>query len=161
MGRIQPRPPKKRVQFLLLLLLCTAPGIAKEATSPLPGPGDTVEVLPDMKVKGTVECSFGFGVTMFRQSGTMKVLRLFVAKMSKDSPAAQRGLKSGDEILSLDGKKVRGMDSEARQGGELFTLLCNRPAGDTIAVEVVMHDQVQRLTLTAVQPSTPGKARRR
>ncbi len=114
-----------------------------------------------MKVKGIVECSFGFGVSLFRQSGTMKVLRLFIAKMSKDSPAAKLGLKSGDEILSLNGKKVRGMDSEARQGGELFTLLCNRPAGDTLEMEVVMQDKVQRLTLKAVQPPTPEKARRR
>lgn len=143
--------------LLSILMLGASPASAADAA---PGPGEAVEVLPPIKVKGEVECSFGFAVTMFRNPKTRKVDRLFVGKMSRSSPAAKLGLKPGDEILSLNGKKVRGMDGEAKQGAELFTLLCNRTPGDTVEFEVVLdaQDRVQHLTLKAVKSSRRDKA---
>lgn len=139
----------------LMLFFGASPGLAADA---LPGPGEPVEVLPDLKVKGQVQCSFGFGVTMHREAGTLKVLRLFVGKMEKRSPAAKLGLNPGDEILSINGEKVRGMDGEAKQGARLFSLLCNRAPGETIDLEVAAPDRVHRLTLKALKPAGRPKA---
>jgi C-terminal processing protease CtpA/Prc len=146
-------PPMKRSLPLLLFILPLGAALAPAAQKTTPKPEEPAVALPAMSVKGEIECSFGFGVNFYRQTETHRVLRLFVARMDKKSPAAKLGLRSGDEILSINGEKVLGMNGETKQGGRLFSLLCNREPGDTIEVEVATPDDVRRFTLTAIKGS--------
>lgn len=137
---------KSAASLLLIALMSSAASdAAAEAVKPLP----PAEVLPPISVKGEVQCSFGFGVRLHRDPGTRKVLRLFVTKVRKGSSAAKLEVKPGDEILSINGEKVRGMDGEAKQGARLFSLLCNRSPGETVEMEIMDPDRVRRLTLRA------------
>ncbi len=131
---------------MLLALLCGP--LARLEAAP-PKPAEPVEVLPTVKVKGEVQCSFGFGVSLLRQPETRKISRLFITRVSPKSSAAKLGLGPGDEILAINGEKIRGMDGEAKQGAKLFSLLCDRAAGETIEIEVLSQERVQHLTLQA------------
>ncbi len=96
-------------------------------------------------------CNFGIGVAGTREAETHLIKRLFIIDVTADSEAGRLGLQPGDEILSINGKKVAGMDGTKKAGAELFELLVNQAPGKTIQLEVVVHS-VKSLTLTARTP---------
>jgi C-terminal processing protease CtpA/Prc len=121
------------------------------ATDPAPPKKEEPLALPKMAVTGTAVCSFGIGVAGVRDPRTKRVSRLFITEVADDTPAARAGLREGDEILSINGKKVLGMDGEIKSGSELFELLVNQYPGRTIEIEVAVRT-VRKMTLTAISP---------
>ena len=55
------------------------------------------------------------------------------------SVAESIGLKTGDEILSINGKKVTDLTGGTKVDGDLFRLLVDRPAGEKVSVEVLIR----------------------
>ena len=64
------------------------------------------------------------------------------------SQADQIGLQRGDEILSLNGRKIADLKRGTKSGSDLFELFVNQPVGQMIDVEVVVH-VVKRIVLAA------------
>lgn len=127
-----------------LLLVSWLAAAEPAATKP-----DETIALPKYQVKGETVCPFGIGIAGTREAGTHKMKRLFITDVTSGSEAERLGLEAGDEILSINGKKVAGMDGTKQAGAELFEQLVNQAPGQTVALEVVVHS-VKNLTLTAL-----------
>ena len=101
-------------------------------------PEETIE-LPKLAIKGSPISSYGFGIVGLREPVTKKIKRLFVADVTEDSEAQRRGIQEGDEILSINGVKVAGMDGLMKPGSPLFDLLINQPPGQSIKFEITVR----------------------
>jgi C-terminal processing protease CtpA/Prc len=158
-----PQPARLRRSAALLatgLFLCTPRLHAAQPAPTQPEPAKAVETveLPKMSVRGEAVCSYGIGVAAEREHGTKKIKRLFIYSVAEDSDAAQAGLKPGDEILSVNGHKVAGMDGTMKPGAELFDLLVDQPAGRSLALEVAVRT-VRKVTLEATPDPSRGLRR--
>lgn len=105
--------------------------------------------LPKLSVKGEPVCSFGIGIVGTRDSKTKKIQRLFISVVVPGSTAEQRGLKVGDEILAINGRKVAGAEGEIKRGAWLFDQLADQEPGQTIDLEVAVR-VVKQVTLRAI-----------
>lgn len=77
----------------------------------------------------------GIGISVEEKNG-----KLLIAHVIKDGPAEQGGLRKGDRILSVDGKKVRSVDDASdRIGGE---------AGTDVVLKLKRGGQDVTVTLT-------------
>jgi S1-C subfamily serine protease len=63
---------------------------------------------------------------------------MIVGFASGDSPAASAGLRSGDVVVSVDGKRVADM-------GHLMRLIGGAIGGTTVKLEVVRDDRTLRI----------------
>lgn len=135
-----------RLVATLALLMCFA-SVARPAEPAVP-PGEKVVRLPDLEVTTRAYCNFGFGIIVVANSETGEVSRIIIDDVLPDSTAAAIGLRKGDEILSVNGKKVVDMKGGMKGGGDLFGLLVNRPYGERIDVEVAVR-VVKRVLLVA------------
>lgn len=121
------------------------------AKSEKPAKEETIQ-LPKMTVKGEAVCSFGIGIVGSRDSQTRKIKRLFVSSVGIGSTADKLGLKRGDEILSINGVKVAGLDGEMKHGSWLFDLLVDQEPGTMIDLEMEIRT-VKAVTLRASSTS--------
>jgi len=128
------------------LLACLCPAIC--AAEPSPAPDEEIVRLPEMEVQTTAYCNFGFGIIVFGNNEAGTISRILIDDVLPDTAAAKYGLKSGDEILAVNGKRVAEMKGGMKGGSELFRLLVNRPPGERIDIEVVVR-VVKRVSLTA------------
>lgn len=77
----------------------------------------------------------GIGISVEKKNG-----KLLIAHVIKDGPAEQGGLRKGDQIISVDGKKVRSVDNASdRIGGE---------AGTDVVLKLKRGGQDVTVTLT-------------
>jgi S1-C subfamily serine protease len=116
-----------------------------------PPPSEEFIHLPKMTVKGSPICSFGIGVICTRDSTTRKIKRVFISEVSPGSTADNEGLKEGDEILTINGRKVAGVEGDIKPGAWLFDQLADREPGETIEVEVAIRT-VKKVRLSASRP---------
>lgn len=137
MNPIDSRRQRPAALRWLLLTLLSSPliGVAMKASQPQ---GET-QVLPAMRVKGELKCSFGLAFAVIREPTSRRVVRLVVTDVYEPSSAANVGLKPGDEILALNDEKVSGMTGGFKRGERLFDLLINRPAGEKLFAEIKEH----------------------
>lgn len=131
-----------------------------EPAKPAPAKIEETVELPKMAVKGEAICSYGIGLAAQREAGTRKIQRLFITAVADDSDAARLGLQPGDEILSINGHKVAGMDGSMKPGAELFDLVVDQHPGQTISVQVIVHS-TRNLTLEVLPTVGPGPMVRR
>ncbi len=139
-----PRRPALLAAFCFALLLPPA-----SAARPSPASGEEVYELPKMEVKDTAVCSFGIGVVATWDRATQKVTHLYVSGVSPGSAAEELGLARGDEILSINGRKVSELKGSFKHGSDFFNLLVNQPPGREIKLEVAVRT-VKPVTLTAL-----------
>lgn len=126
-------------RFLVVLFGCVVlllPGLFAAKTKP--DAEEKIE-LPKMTVNGRPICSYGIAISALREPSTRKIKRLFIKQVIEDSTAARQGLQAGDEIISINGRNVAGMDGTMKLGGELFDLLVDRPPLETAQFEVVVR----------------------
>ncbi|MEI7800205.1 MAG: PDZ domain-containing protein [Opitutaceae bacterium] len=126
----------------LLVSLTTILGYA-EAASP-----DTTITLPKFEVKSNAVCSYGIGIVATWNKTTQSIDHVYIEEVSPDSTAAGMGLVRGDEILTINGRKVTAMKGGMKRGSDLFELLVNQPVGRTIVLEVAVR-AVKRFELPA------------
>jgi membrane-associated protease RseP (regulator of RpoE activity) len=141
--------------LLAILWLATfTPLLPAADPAPEPKPDDETYVLPKLEVGTKLVCSFGFGLMASWDPKTQRVGRIFITEVNANSTAERLGLKRGDEILAINGKKVADLKGGNKPGSDLFALLVNRPAGELIDLEVAVR-VVKNLTLPAAQLGAP------
>ena len=123
--------------FSAVVLLSSTPLLGAKPEAPVTG--DHVVDLPEYKVTPTFHCNFGIGIAVYGDSkkGTLK--HVFIEDVIEGTAAEKYGLKRGDEILSVNGKKVTDMKGGIKVDGDLFNLLIDRPPGEKIKVEVAVR----------------------
>jgi len=94
----------------LLVSLTTILGYA-EAASP-----DTTITLPKFEVKSNAVCSYGIGIVATWNKTTQSIDHVYIEEVSPDSTAAGMGLVRGDEILTINGRKVTAMKGGMKRG---------------------------------------------
>jgi S1-C subfamily serine protease len=130
------------------LLLLAGLGPALRAAEPAAVIAEETITLPKFQVQGNAICSFGIGIIATWDKKNQSIGHVYVDDVSPGSEAEKIGLKRGDEILSLNGKKITDMKGGMRRGSDLFELLVNQPIGRTIDVEVAVR-VVKKVVLTA------------
>lgn len=73
---------------------------------------------------------------------------LYVDEVSPGSEADRTGLQRGDEILSINGRKIAGMKVGLKRDGGLFALLVDQPVGRMTDFEVAVR-VVKKVVLSA------------
>ena len=134
--------PRSMVTGWLLVSLTTVFGYAE---SPAP---DAIITLPKFEVKSNAVCSYGIGIVATWNKTTQSIDHVYIEEVSPDSTAAGLGLVRGDEILTINGRKVTAMKGGMKRGSDLFELLVNQPMGRTIVLEVAVR-AVKRFELPA------------
>jgi len=103
------------------------------------------EILSSLKEKGKVERGW-LGITI--QKITPEIAESFnlpdrsgalVTVVAKDSPADKAGIKRGDVIIELSGKKIKEMHEVPR-------LIANTPVGKSASIKVLREGKVLELT---------------
>ena len=79
-----------------------------------------------------------------------KAAGALVSDVTPDSPGAKAGLKTGDVITELDGKKIT-------DAGELQMLVGQKRPGDTIHLEVMRDDKPTNVAVTLADLSNPNQ----
>jgi len=134
--------PRSMVTGWLLVILTTVFGYAES-----PAPEATI-TLPKFEVKSNAVCSYGIGIVATWNKTTQSIDHVYIEEVSPDSTAAGLGLVRGDEILTINGRKVTAMKGGMKRGSDLFELLVNQPMGRTIVLEVAVR-AVKRFELPA------------
>jgi C-terminal processing protease CtpA/Prc len=140
------------LRFLLVMVLTPIAVFgAKE-------PAEETYALPKFEVKTQLVCSFGIGIVASWDAKNQAIGRIFISEVSSDSTAERIGLRRGDEILSINGKKVSELKGGNKPGSDLYALLVNRPPGEEINIEVSVR-AVKKVTLPAAGMGVPGPLR--
>jgi serine protease Do len=88
-----------------------------------------------------------------KKLGLTEAKGVLVTRVFEDGPGAKGGLKSGDVILSIDGKAVK-------DGRDLQSVVAGLPVGKDVAVQVIRERKPRALTVhIAEQPATFGTGR--
>ena len=127
-------------------LSCLALRLA--AAEPAPAANEERYELPKMEVRDAAVCSFGIGIVATWDKATQTVTHLYVDSVSSGSAAETFGLVRGDEILTINGRKITTMKGGLKRGSDLFELLVNQPPGKEISIEVLVR-AVKRVKLSA------------
>ena len=136
---------------LLLALFCLATVTAKEKDKTKDAPeriDDKLVVLEPFKVKVDPISSFAFDIRIYSDPETKKVDRMFVTGVLEGSDAARADLRTGDEIVKIDGMAVKDMEARLGPGSQLGALLLNRQAGEPMNLEIIAR-RTQQMTLHA------------
>jgi S1-C subfamily serine protease len=133
-----------------LLVGLFALGALMHAAETKPAATDERYELPKMEVKSRAICSFGIGVIATWDQASETVTHLYVDTVAPGSAAETFGLVHGDEILTLNGRKVTTLKGGLKRGSDLFNLLVDQPPGREIKLEVAVR-LVKHVSLNAVQ----------
>jgi predicted metalloprotease with PDZ domain len=134
-------------------LLSVAAVFAADQTKPVAPAEPPVQLAP-YAVNSTPVNSYAFDLVVRVSKETGKIVSLVISGVRENSDADQADLRPGDEITKINGVPVTEMDPQLGPDGQLGKLLLNRPKGERLDLEVVIHRKA-RATLHAVGP-TPG-----
>jgi S1-C subfamily serine protease len=134
---------------LLLVSLALLAPLSSKGKPPAPADGKVLELEP-FKVKGTAASNFAIDIRILVDAGTKKVFKVVVMRVAEDSDASDLGLQVGDEIVTINGVPVAGMDSRVDITSQIGRLFLNRHPGDSLKLEVITR-RTQKITLRALQ----------
>jgi len=144
--------PVRRLAPALLLAAVTA--VAAAEKKPAAPPADPPVKLAPYAVSSTPVNSYAFDLVVRVSKETGKIVSLTITGVRENSDADEAGLQPGDEITRINGIPVTEMDPKLGPDGQLNKLLLNRPKGERLDLEVIIHRKA-RATLHAIGP-VPG-----
>ncbi|MDQ5977328.1 MAG: hypothetical protein QG602_300 [Verrucomicrobiota bacterium] len=140
---------------LALVLLLPVAVHGKDGPQPaVPREKDKAIELEPFKIHEKPIISFAVDIVVRTDPATGSVTRIFITRVLPRTDAERAGLREGDEIVSLDGVAVKGLDATVAAGSPLGRFLLGRDPGDSLKFGVVMR-RTQECTLrAAVQENT-------
>ena len=121
---------------LLLALVCLATLSGKDKIPPVVA-NEKVLVLEPFKVNESPLISYAIDIAVYAEPKTKTVTRIFITRVLEDTDAARAGLQPGDEIVSLDGVPVKGMEARVGPDSALGRFLLNRDHGEKLNFEII------------------------
>ena len=118
------------------------------ATDKTPAKEDKLLILDPMVIRTEPVGSYAIEIGITINPDTKKVDRMFITGVQDDSDAEEAGLRSGDEILKLDGHSVQEFDAILRKDSPLGRILRDRDPGDPLKLEIRVR-RTQSYTLRA------------
>ena len=106
---------------------------------PAPTTPDEVTPLPKLVVQGNAVCSYGIGVIAKWNNQTQQLTSVTIDDVSPSSAAEKNGLKRGDEIISINSRKITDLKGGMKPGSDLSDLLVNQLNGRVIYLEVAVR----------------------
>jgi predicted metalloprotease with PDZ domain len=140
----------------LLALVCLATLSGKDKIPPVVA-NEKVLVLEPFKVSESPLISYAIDIAVYAEPKTKTVTRIFITRVLEDTDAARAGLQPGDEIVSLDGVPVKGMEARVGPDSALGRFLLNRDHGEKLNFEIITR-RTEKVTLRA-QRGIPGISR--
>jgi C-terminal processing protease CtpA/Prc len=131
----------------LCLLSCLSPAL--RAAEPISNTTEERITLPKFEANGNAVCCYGFGIIASWNAKTQSIDHVFIDYVTPGAKAEKIGLRPGDEILSLNGKKITDMKGGTKRGSDLFELLVDQPVGRMIDIEIAVR-VVKKYVLTAI-----------
>lgn len=132
--------------FLLLVALLAV--VSVPAAENPPTKDDKLLILDPMVIRTVPVGSYPIEIGITINADTKKVDRMFITAVREDSDADEAGLRSGDEILKLDGRSVKEFDATLRKDSPLGRILRNRDPGEPLKLEILVR-RTQSYTLRA------------
>lgn len=132
---------------VLLTLVCLATVSGKDKLPPAVA-NEKVLVLEPMKIKETPLISYAIDIAIYADPKTKLVTRIFITRVMEDTDAARAGLQPGDEIVSLDGVPVKGLEPRVGPDSPLGKFLLNRDHGERLNFEIITR-RTENVTLRA------------
>jgi len=136
------------VQVLFLSLLF---GLACNASANDKKPAEPPITLEPMVISADSLLSFGFSLRVVRQEPGDRLLTLSIERILEKSDADRKGLKSGYEIISINGREIQSYEATFRAGSELHQIFIGRPEGARVTLEVRPPGKTKTKKLTIVR----------
>jgi C-terminal processing protease CtpA/Prc len=130
---------------LLFLLALLSSVFAGQKPAPLE---EDPLVLDPYKVSGTALSNFPIDIKVVVNPETKKVAKIVISRVKDKSEAADLGMQAGDEIVSVDGVVVAGMDPKIDRASQIGLLFLNRKPGEALKLEILPH-HTRQITLHA------------
>jgi len=104
-------------------------------------------LLNPYSVKGKPATSFGISFYYEADVRTQRIIRLFILEVVDGSEAAEKGLKTGTEVIAADGTDIRTLDAKFDPKSEFNRLFMNRKAGERITLTILRKEGAKPCTV--------------
>jgi hypothetical protein len=111
-------------------------GLLRKSIAPAPG----VVALEPVRVKGIPVSDFPISIDVIRDPAGNRVARVVVSHVPAGSTTAQAGVRAGDTILAINGRKIGAFAAGVSKDDELGRVFLNRKSGDVVELEIQPAD---------------------
>ena len=112
-----------------------------------PQPPGVVALAP-VRVKGVPVSDFPISLEVIRNPAGDRVERIVVSDVPAESAIEQAGVRVGDAIVAIDGRKTEDFAAGLGKDDELGRIFLNRTPGDTVKLEIQPADAGKPFSVT-------------
>lgn len=107
-----------------------------------------VVTLEPFRVKDVPLSDFPISFEVTRNAGGDRVMRIAVTNVPQGSATEQAGVKAGDAIVAINGRKAQDFAVGVGKNSELGRIFLNRTPGDEVELEIMPADSSKSYSVT-------------